>query len=172
MATNMASVCAMGLSNLRPCASVVSYKTLDKTDDVINTGGGSFLGDEVYAGKGDDRVVDDGSIFLADGGDGTDTLAVASNGQNLILDVFDTYSNFEEIDLRGLGNNTLTVFTNMVNDFTSASGIAGTITVHGDVGDTVDVSIDFTLQGNNGTFSTYANLGGETLIISNDINVI
>ena len=108
-------------------------------DDLLTGGGGA---DVFHAGAGDDRlVVSDLTFQLADGGTGTDTLAL--DGSGLVLDLTtalaaDKLEGIERIDLTGTGNNTLKIdqaaVLGGVGDVTGGKHI---LTVEGNVGDKV-----------------------------------
>ncbi len=108
-------------------------------NDALTGGGGA---DVFQAGAGDDRlVVSDVAFTLADGGTGTDTLALAGTG--LVLDLTTApaagkLEGIERIDLSGTGNNTLKIGAAAVLGGISAVSEGGRVlVVTGNTGDTV-----------------------------------
>ncbi|MCW5737943.1 MAG: FG-GAP repeat protein [Enhydrobacter sp.] len=110
-------------------------------DDVLEGNGGA---DVFHAGAGDDEItVADLSFRRADGGSGSDTLALA--GAGLTLDLTDRLlaarlQGIERIDLAGTGDNTLTIDRLAVlTGIGAVSGNRRVLTVFGDAGDTVQL---------------------------------
>ena len=120
-----------------------------------------------------------------DGGGGTDTLRVGGGGATLVLSTFadGTFTNFEEVDLTGTGNNSLELvesdvlkITDGVNGLTDT---AATLVVTGDSGDTVDLSAgafddtgtDVTIGGQ--SYSVYDSPTSPAMVaVDNDITVV
>jgi Ca2+-binding RTX toxin-like protein len=110
-------------------------------NDVLTGGGG---GDVFHGGAGDDRlVVADLAFRLADGGNGTDTLALSGTG--LVLDLTGHLAatkveSIERIDLTGSGGNTLKIdqaaFLRGIGTFTGGQHV---LTVEGNAGDIVSL---------------------------------
>jgi Ca2+-binding RTX toxin-like protein len=107
--------------------------------DVLTGGGGADL---FRAGAGDDRlVVSDVTFRLADGGSGTDTLAL--DGSGLVLDLSTALAagrleGIERIDLSGSGNNILKIGAAAVLGGVGAvTGGKHVLTVLGNSGDAV-----------------------------------
>ena len=142
------------------------------------TGGGGL--DTFHGGAGDDRLIAGDLAFrLADGGTGTDTLALAGSG--LSLDIANPamaakLDGIERIDLSGSGNNTLTV-----NALAVLGGIGAVtdgrhvLAVEGDAGDTVAFATGFwssmgSFTDGNGTFNRYV-LGSAEVDIEQGVTV-
>ena len=110
------------------------------SNDVLTGGGG---GDAFHAGAGNDRlVVADLAYRLADGGGGTDTLALSGAGMTLDLSdvmVAAKLEGIERIDLAGSGDNTLVVNQRAVLGGVGAETAGGkhTLVVERDAGDVV-----------------------------------
>ncbi|MFQ5785058.1 MAG: FecR domain-containing protein [Alphaproteobacteria bacterium] len=150
-------------------------------DDVLIGGAGD---DVIDGGAGDDLIVFDAAdVTSVDGGAGVDTLLVAANDPlngNLanvpvatldLTTIADTvYTNFEEIDLGGFGNTTLTLDAADLLAITDAND---TLTVTGDAGDAVDAGAGWTNLGaiviGSAAFTQYSQ-GGATLIVDDDVD--
>jgi len=102
--------------------------------DVIDGGAGV---DYINAGGDDDRVNFDPSDRRVDGGTGIDTLLPSSSGQALNFTALtqNRFTNFEKIDLRGNGNNVLTLTARDLLDLAPVETHA--LFVQGDAGDRV-----------------------------------
>jgi len=114
-------------------------------DDIIYTGGGA---DVVYAGPGNDLVtVHDTYFRRLDGGPGTDVLQfMGYNGQDWDLTTLSPglrLRNFEVLDTRGYGANTLTLNSLTVTRLSPTN----TVTVFLDDQDNLVLSPDFSFAG-------------------------
>jgi Ca2+-binding RTX toxin-like protein len=103
-------------------------------NDAMTGGGGA---DVFYGGEGDDRItVSDLAFRMADGGSGTDTLALSGSGMTLNLATERGHlSGIEKIDLAGSGNNTLNL---TALDLLGLSDTGNRLIVQGDAGDQVN----------------------------------
>jgi hypothetical protein len=122
---------------------------------VGGTGNDSFAGkggaDVFQGGAGDDTIhVSTLDFLLADGGNGTDTLALDGSGLNLDLTALaDTKTrSIERIDLTGSGDNILTV---SVRDVLNLSDESNELLVKGDAGDAVNQGPGWTAASTGGT---------------------
>jgi Ca2+-binding RTX toxin-like protein len=111
--------------------------------DTLTSGGGA---DVLYGGAGDDLLqVADLSFQRADGGSGTDTLALVGGGLNLNLaDFRNQVFGIERIDLTGSGDNTLTL---LQRDLLNLSDTGNTLRVEGNAGDHYHFSDSGWVQG-------------------------
>jgi uncharacterized repeat protein (TIGR02059 family) len=102
-------------------------------NDSMTGGGGA---DVFHGGEGDDTIiVSDLTFQLADGGSGTDTLALSGSGISITLATErGRMEGIEVIDLTGSGNNTLAV---TALDILNLSGTSNRLIVKGDAGDSV-----------------------------------
>lgn len=112
-------------------------------DTLISDGGPDVL----IGGEGNDTLAisdaDFGSTRRIDGGNGSDTLQVDGFGMSLDLTVIadNRITDIEEIDIRGNGDNTLTLdFQEVVN----ISSTSNTLLVRRDFGDTVNIGTGWT----------------------------
>ena len=111
-------------------------------NDTLTGGGGA---DVFHGGAGDDRLdIGDTTFLLADGGGGTDTLAL--DGAGVTLDLTDRLvaarvQGIERIDLAGSGNNTLAIDAlGVLGGIGAVTGGTHVLVVEGDAGDTVLLS--------------------------------
>ncbi len=145
-------------------------------NDVLAGGGGA---DAFNAGAGDDRlIVADTGFRVADGGAGTDTLAL--DGAGLLLDLTNPQiaarlDGIERIDITGSGNNTL-----LLDRLAVLGGVGGVtggkhvLVLEGNAGDTVSLGAgDWTMAGSftdaTGTFDRYV-LGNAEVDIERGIS--
>ncbi len=100
-------------------------------NDILTGGGGA---DSFEAGQGNDLIkVNDLSFLRADGGTGTDTLALTGAALNLNLaDFRNQLFGIEKIDLTGGGDNTLSF---LKRDMAGLSDTGNTLQVDGNAGD-------------------------------------
>jgi uncharacterized repeat protein (TIGR02059 family) len=103
-------------------------------NDTMTGGGGA---DVFYGGAGNDTIkVPDLAFQMADGGTGTDTLALTGSGMNMTLaSLRGKLSGIEVIDLTGSGNNTLNL---TALDLLNLSDDGNTLMVKGNAGDVVN----------------------------------
>ncbi len=118
-------------------------------DDLLEGGDGNDLLDGgsgidvLHGGAGNDGILWDAADILTasaiDGGLGTDTLMLLGANQTIDLTAInDTYiANIEMIDITGSGHNTLTLNN---TDLSALSTTTDTLFVHGNAGDTVNLS--------------------------------
>ena len=138
---------------------------------------GNFNDVLLYGGTGEDRLeISNGNFNRLDGGLGRDTLSLT--GAGLILDLTGTADNtkingIENIDLTGIGNNTLTLsyaaLLNLAAEITASSDFT-TLTVTGDAGDTVNANLLGLGFGSSssGGFTTYTK-DNLRLVVDDDI---
>jgi hypothetical protein len=106
-------------------------------DDHFDGQGGN---DVINAGAGSDSISFDAADTLkVDGGTGYDTLQLLGSGETLDLTALNNnpYDDIERIDLTGTGNNTLTLTSQDLREFTSDNR---QLLVDGDSGDVVNAS--------------------------------
>ena len=111
-------------------------------NDTLSGGGGQ---DVFHGGAGNDRLtIKDTTFRLADGGNGTDTLAIAAAGLSLDLteqSVAVRLQGIEHIDLTGNGANSVKVNQlAILGGIGTVSGGGHILTVEGNAGDTVSFS--------------------------------
>jgi len=148
-------------------------------NDALKGGGGA---DAFHGGAGDDTIqVATLDFLLADGGNGTDTLALDGSGLHLDLTALgdSRIRSIERIDVSGAGDNTLTL---SVRDVLNLSDDSNQLLVLGDAGDTVNRGAGWTTAasgGSNGngtstidgeTYQIYT-AGQATLLVDTDMSV-
>ncbi len=138
--------------------------------DLVNGG----LGDDVLiGGAGDDIVVyEENDTRRVDGGGGNDTLSfVGRSGLTLDLTAENNglFTSFENIDLTGLGDNTVILST---EDVLALSESTNLLVIEGNTGDSVVISDlgSWTYQGTQGSYEVYTN-GEAELRIDSDITI-
>ncbi|MEZ0315651.1 MAG: hypothetical protein ACAH10_02055, partial [Methylophilaceae bacterium] len=101
-------------------------------NDTLDGGAGN---DVMLGGDGDDVLITDGLDAYVTGGSGNDTLKLASGIQSLDISSANNgqYSNIEQIDLSGNGNNTLKVSSSSI----SSLGSGNIVRIDGNTGDIV-----------------------------------
>ena len=150
-----------GADNIMTGNSAANHLSGKRGNDTLD---GMEGADSLLGGGGNDTLVYDADDALVDGGDDTDTLRVS--GDLDLTAVSDTVLlNTERVDLTDGAANTLTLAESDVLAMT-----AGTLTILGDAGDTVDIDGVFEIGGVSGGFRAYT-VGGATLLIETDINV-
>jgi len=131
-------------------------------DTLIGKGGA----DAFQGGAGNDTIqVSTLDFFLADGGNGTDTLKLDGSGLHLDLtSLADSKTrSIERIDITGTGDNTLTL---SVRDVLDLSDESNTLLVKGDAGDAVHRGPGWTAASTGGTEGNGTSIiGGETFQI-------
>ena len=157
-------------------------------DDVVIGGGGA---DHIYGDAGDDRLeIGDTGFARVDGGSGNDTLAFDGNLDFTIIRD-DQIQGIEEIDISGVGINTLILDfadvlgladgINTLADDTQFHGV-NTLVVSGNDGDELDIEFgnggfgdtgeNTTVNGHSG-YSVYENADGNArLIVDDDIDIV
>jgi len=111
-------------------------------DNVLESGGNGDTGDNLHGLAGNDRLVlTELARYMADGGIGTDTVALGGAGLTLDIadqDVMWRLRNLERVDLTGTGNNTLIVNqASVLNGIGMAVGSKYVLVVEGNAGDQV-----------------------------------
>jgi hypothetical protein len=140
--------------------------------DVLNGGGGNdYLQgdagtDRLNGGGGRDVMRWDG-LDTFDGGNGFDTLKVASGNLDLTGVGNLRLLNLEEIDLRA-GNHVLTLKRSDVLSMSPTDEVK----ILGDSGDTVNIAGAFTAGAINNGFQTYSLGSGAKLLVDVDINIV
>ncbi len=132
-------------------------------DDTLDGASGA---DQLYGGAGDDLLIWHGSNAVVDGGAGLDTLVAA--GADIDLSAFGgTLTSVEAIELSGDGTGTSVLLDAQdVLDMSSSD----TLTIAGDVGDSVDAGSGWTDGGIAGGYHTYTQ-GLATLLVDIDMTV-
>ncbi len=132
-------------------------------DDTLDGASGA---DQLYGGAGDDLLIWNGSDAVVDGGDGMDTLVAA--GADIDLSVFGgTLTSIENIELSGDGAGTSVVLD--AQDVLDMSD-TDTLTIAGDLGDSVDAGSGWTDGGIVGGIHVYTQ-GLATLNLDIDLSV-
>jgi|GEM_PF-2147428 len=137
-------------------------------DDEIISGGGA---DIIAGGAGDDIIaLAAGNFRRLDGGAGNDVLRLEGGGFSLDLsNYFDVvFTDIEEVDLTGAGDNALFIDTHQLLALSSTSN---TLRVRGDAGDQLVADLagaGFVDQGSDGTVTTYTN-GIATLVVDDAV---
>ena len=127
---------------------------------------GASGADQLYGGAGDDLLIWNGSDAVVDGGDGMDTLVAA--GADIDLSVFGgTLTSIENIELSGDGAGTSVVLD--AQDVLDMSD-TDTLTIAGDLGDSVDAGSGWTDGGIVGGIHVYTQ-GLATLNLDTDMTV-
>ena len=148
-------------------------------DDVLKGGGGA---DAFHGGGGDDTIqVSTLGFFLADGGNGIDTLELDGSGLHLDLTALadNRTRSIERIDVGGTGNNTLMV---SVHDVLDLSDDSKELLVLGDAGDVVNGGAGWTTATTGGTDGNGTSVidgetyqiftaGHATLLVDTDMSV-
>ncbi|TAN72142.1 MAG: tandem-95 repeat protein, partial [Magnetospirillum sp.] len=145
-------------------------------DDTIFGNGGA---DVLFGGDGDDHLhITDSTFHFLDGGAGTDTLHLDGNFDfSAIRD--DILQNFEVIDLTFAGNQTVTLnasdLAHMSGGTNAVTGVANSMVIIGNAGDTVNLGNDWSLANNaapsdGNSYTQYANAAtGVTVYVDNNI---
>jgi hypothetical protein len=137
-------------------------------DDLVTGAGGA---DVLYCGPGDDAItIGDGGFARIDGGTGSDTFVLDAAGMTLDLTVVPDHAvvGIETIDITGTGDNGLVL---ALGDLLWISDTSNTLTVIGDVGDTLDADLSgggFIDNGSVAGFTEYTN-GILVLRVSDEI---
>ena len=115
--------------------------------DILDGGAGA---DTLLGGNGNDTLTWDALDITIDGGNGQDTLLAA--GADIDLTAFGgTLASIESIDLSGDGANSVALGVQDILDMSSS----GTVTIEGDLGDSVDAGTGWTDAGIAGGFHVY-----------------
>ncbi len=109
-------------------------------DDTIDGAGGT---DTIHGGAGDDTIGFDASPETIDGGAGVDKIRLFGAGQTANSSNLVSVGSIEEVDLSGVGSNTLSVSSSLV---TTMSG-TGTLSALGDGDDVVESDSSWNLTG-------------------------
>ena len=141
-------------------------------DQIFGLGGADIL----RGGLGNDTIgLTDLDFILLDGGTGTDTLRFVGHGFNLDLTGYAGASlrSFENIDLTGDGNNSLTLNYReavylLERELSTAYGTQTQLTVDGNVGDQVTLEGPWSLINSDNTYNYYA-LDGIFVAVDADI---
>ena len=138
----------------------------DGNDRLVGLGGA----DRLAGGAGDDELVIGSVDFQrVSGGNGTDTLEVYGRGRTLDLtSIADSdVTGIEAIDLTGSGNNTLILnYLEVLN----LSDTSNTLTVTGDVGDSVDLGTGWTEVGSSGSQKRFTQ-GAATVLVDDSLTL-
>jgi Ca2+-binding RTX toxin-like protein len=164
-------------------AALVEDLTLTGSRNINGTGNGrpnqlvGNSGNNVLDGRNGADWVDgqDGNdiliwdpIDLLRGGAGYDRLKVTDGDLNLRLVANDRIKDVESIDLRGGGENRLTL---ALSDILKLSSTTDTVRVFGDAQDSVDLRGSFELVGTSGNFNIYQ-IETATLLVDMDVRMI
>jgi Ca2+-binding RTX toxin-like protein len=143
-------------------------------DDVLATGAGNDIldggsGDDwLDAGAGNDRLYWQASDSRVDGGAGSDRLLLKSGNLDLTGVDNGVIRDIETVDLRGGGDNRLTLAAQDILDLSSTTD---TLRVLGRAGDSVNIVGSYTDEGVSGGYHRYS-VGAATLLVDTDITSV
>jgi RTX calcium-binding nonapeptide repeat (4 copies) len=139
--------------------------------DTLDGGAGA---DDLSGGAGNDTIVYDAADTSLDGGAGLrDTLLVKGAGASINLNALagDTLNGFEILDIRGSGNNSVTLSGLSVQALLDNDD--GELIIYGNAGDSVNATDNWGLEGSvtigGRLMDSYSNVDGAFLLIDHSV---